>query len=259
MPLSGSFSLTASSAPLTLWIYSIRNHSTSTAHAAVWIKYFREGLRLFKGWFLDNWRHNLRLDKGRQLLLLNFGSFRWCPVSHQNALPWWFLVIGHAHQTLLNSVCNIWVPTIWTIRASHQALLGHFRILIGKWWGVTDFLYLDCSWRGHNFHCLFIWSCYCLLIRLEFTPAGWFHWLLSWWFDDTEMKHNRLFRRLSWFLNLLKLSNLFNLDRVITWTRLFFASLGLRRGLSSNIHRNIFCFRFFSHLCFLERTNSFIR
>ena len=191
-------------------------------------------------------------------MLLNFGSFGWCPFCHQDAFPWWFLVVGYAHQSLLNSICNIRIPTIWAVRAPHLALLRHFRILISKWRGITDFLYLNRSWWGHDFHCFFIWSCCCLLIRLEFTPARWFYWHLSWWFHDTEMKHNRLFRRLSWFLNLLKLSNLFNLDRVIAWTCLFFASLWLRRGLSSNIHRNIFSFRFFSYLCLLERTYSFI-
>ena len=258
MSLGWSFSLTTSSTLLSLWIHSIWDYSPSTAHTAVWIKYFRKSLGLFKGWFLDNWRDDLRLNKGWQLMLLNFGSFRWCSISHQDAFPRWFLVTGHAHQTLLNGVCNIRISTIWAVRASHQTLLRHFRILISKWWGVTDFLNLNRSRWRHNFHCFFIWSSCCLLIRLEFIPAGWFYWLLSRWFHDTEMKLNRLFRRLSCFLNLLELSNLFNLDRVIAWACLFLASLWLRRGLSSNVHRNIFSLRFFSYLCFLKWTYSFV-
>ena len=259
MPLSWCFSLTTSSTFLTLRIYSVWKNSSSTAHTAVGIKYARKRLWLFKGWFLDNWRDNLRLNNGWQLLLLNFWSLGWCPFCHQDAFPWWFLVTSHTHQSLLNSICNIRIPAIWAVRTSHQALLRHFRILISKRWGTTDFLDLNCSWRGHNFHCFFIWSCCCLLIRLKLIPARWLNWLLGWWFHDTEMKHNRLFRRLSCLLDLIKLSNLLNLNRVIAWTRLFFASLWLRRSLSSNIHRDIFTFMFLSCLWFLERTYSFIR
>ena len=119
VPLGGCFSLTTKSTLLPLRIHSVWDYSTSTAHATILIKCFREGLRLLEGWFLDNRRDDLRLDNGWQRLLLNFGSFRRCSVCHKDALPWWFLVTSNTHQSLLHSVCNIRIPTIWAVRASH--------------------------------------------------------------------------------------------------------------------------------------------